>query len=96
MEHKDFQGLSANPKPWKWYSPASIFLPKKPRVSVKNRCKGLPFINYIGLVSKVYPTDKVVEEALTTAEKISKYSLPALRMCKDAVNKGKVPRFCYE
>lgn len=41
-----------------------------------------------GLVSKVFPVDQVVAEAVKTAEQISKLSLPVVQMCKEAVNTG--------
>ena len=39
-----------------------------------------------GLVSKVFPVDQLVDEAIKTAEKISSYSKMATAMCKEAVN----------
>merc|ERR1712137_676277 len=39
-----------------------------------------------GLVSKVFPTDQVLDEAVKTAEKISGFSKIAIAMCKEAVN----------
>ena len=39
-----------------------------------------------GLVAKVVASGKVVEEALNTAELISKQSLPIVQMCKESVN----------
>ena len=39
-----------------------------------------------GLVSKVFPTDKTVAEAIKTAEKISGFSKIAAGMCKEAIN----------
>jgi enoyl-CoA hydratase/cyclohex-1-ene-1-carboxyl-CoA hydratase len=41
-----------------------------------------------GLVSRVLPTDKLLEEALDTAQKIASYSLPALMMMKETVNRS--------
>ena len=41
-----------------------------------------------GLVSRVLPTDKLLDEALATAEKIASYSLPALMMMKETVNRS--------
>ncbi|KAJ3227798.1 putative enoyl-CoA hydratase, mitochondrial [Clydaea vesicula] len=41
-----------------------------------------------GLVAKVFPSDKLVEEAVKTAEIISSYSNPIVMMCKEAVNKA--------
>ena len=39
-----------------------------------------------GLVAKVFPVDQVLPEALKTAHKISKLSLPVVQMCKESVN----------
>ena len=43
----------------------------------------------IGLVSKVFPPDQLVNEALKTAEKIAKNSKLIVMMAKEAVNKCK-------
>jgi len=41
-----------------------------------------------GLVSRVLPADRLLEEALATAQKIASYSLPALMMMKETVNRS--------
>ncbi|KAF9159197.1 putative enoyl-CoA hydratase, mitochondrial [Actinomortierella ambigua] len=41
-----------------------------------------------GLVSKVFPADQVVDEAVKTAEKIASLSQPVVQMCKDAINQS--------
>lgn len=41
-----------------------------------------------GLVSRVLPAETLLEETLATAKKISEYSLPALMMMKEAVNRA--------
>jgi cyclohex-1-ene-1-carboxyl-CoA hydratase len=41
-----------------------------------------------GLVSRVYPADKVLEEALSTAIAIASHSLPVLMMMKESVNRA--------
>ena len=41
-----------------------------------------------GLVSRVVPTDKLLDEALATAQGIAAYSLPVVMMIKEAVNRA--------
>jgi len=41
-----------------------------------------------GLVSRVVPAAKLMEEAMAVAEKIASYSLPAVMMVKEAVNRA--------
>ena len=41
-----------------------------------------------GLVSRIVPLAKLVEDAITTAQKISEYSLPTVMMAKEAVNRA--------
>jgi enoyl-CoA hydratase len=41
-----------------------------------------------GLVSRIIPADKLVEEALATAGKIAAFSLPAIMMIKESVNRA--------
>jgi enoyl-CoA hydratase len=41
-----------------------------------------------GLVSRVVPAGKLMEEAMAVAEKIASYSLPAVMMAKEAVNRA--------
>ncbi|KAJ3110038.1 putative enoyl-CoA hydratase, mitochondrial [Phlyctochytrium bullatum] len=41
-----------------------------------------------GLVAKIFPADKLVDEAVKSAETIASYSLPIVLMAKEAVNKS--------
>jgi len=41
-----------------------------------------------GLVSRVIPANKLLEEALATAEKIAGFSLPVLMMVKESINRA--------
>lgn len=41
-----------------------------------------------GLVSRVVPAEKLLEEALAVAERIASYSLPVVMMAKEAVNRA--------
>ena len=42
----------------------------------------------VGLVSRVVPVEKLMEEAMAVAEKIAGYSLPVVMMIKEAVNRA--------
>ena len=44
------------------------------------------FSVFAGLVSKVVPVDKLVDEAVKTAEKIAGFSKIIVALCKEAVN----------
>ena len=41
-----------------------------------------------GLVSRVVPNDKLMEEAMAVAEKIASYSLPVVMLIKESVNRA--------
>ena len=41
-----------------------------------------------GLVSRVVPNGKLMEEAMAVAEKIASFSLPAVMMIKESVNRA--------
>src|SRR5690606_22907976 len=41
-----------------------------------------------GLVSRVVPNDKLMDEALAMASKIASYSLPAVMMIKESINRA--------
>ncbi len=41
-----------------------------------------------GLVSRVVPNDKLLEEAMAAANAIAGYSLPAVMMAKEAINRA--------
>lgn len=41
-----------------------------------------------GLVARIFPTDKLVEETLAAAQVIASYSLPVIMMVKEAVNRA--------
>ena len=41
-----------------------------------------------GLVSRVVPLDKLMDEAMAVAEKIAGYSLPAVMMLKESINRA--------
>jgi len=41
-----------------------------------------------GLVSRVVPLDKLMEEAMAVAEKVANYSLPVVMMIKESINRA--------
>jgi enoyl-CoA hydratase len=41
-----------------------------------------------GLVARIFPTDKLLEETLAAAQTIASFSLPAVMMVKEAVNRA--------
>lgn len=41
-----------------------------------------------GLVARIFPPDRVLDEALATAATLAKYSLPVLMMAKESVNRA--------
>src|SRR3989440_4013796 len=41
-----------------------------------------------GLVSRIVPLDKLMEEALAVAEKVADYSLPVVMMIKESINRA--------
>ncbi len=43
---------------------------------------------YMGLISKIVPTDKIVDEAVEMASTIAKHSLPVAMMVKEAINQS--------
>ena len=46
------------------------------------------FPSFVGLVSKVFPAEEVVNEAIKTAEEISSLSKIAVQIAKEAINTG--------
>jgi enoyl-CoA hydratase len=42
----------------------------------------------IGMIARIVPADKLIEEALATAEKIASLSIPSVMMAKESVNRA--------
>ena len=47
----------------------------------------------IGLVSAIFPSEQLVDEAIKTAEKISSHSRIVVQLAKEAVNAGRSNSF---
>ena len=43
-----------------------------------------------GLVARIFPAEKLLEETIKIAATIADYSLPIVMMAKESVNKGKL------
>jgi len=52
------------------------------------RMMDAPEAERAGLVSRVVPLDKLMEEALAVAEKVAGYSLPVVMMIKESINRA--------
>jgi enoyl-CoA hydratase len=52
------------------------------------RMMDAPEAERAGLVSRVVPLDKLMDEALAVAEKIANYSLPVVMMIKESINRA--------
>ena len=52
------------------------------------RMMDAPEAERAGLVSRVVPLDKLLEEALAVADKIANYSLPVVMMIKESINRA--------
>jgi len=42
----------------------------------------------VGLVSRIVPLEKLMEEAMAVAEKVASYSLPVVMMIKESINRA--------
>lgn len=57
-------------------------------LTFQSKLKVIFFPSFVGLVSKVFPAEEVVNEAIKTAEKISSLSKIAVQIAKEAINTG--------
>lgn len=46
------------------------------------------YLSFAGLVSKVFPSDQVIDETIRFAEKVAAFSPMIVQMAKQAVNAG--------
>ena len=68
--------------------PRAIGKAKAMDLCLTARMMGAAEAERAGLVSRVVPNDKLMEEAMAVAQKIAGYSLPAVMMVKEAVNRA--------
>jgi enoyl-CoA hydratase len=68
--------------------PRAVGKAKAMEMCLTARMMGAEEAERAGLVSRIIPADKLVEEALATAEKIASFSLPAVMMIKESVNRA--------
>ena len=57
-------------------------------LNLNSNCRLKNFHFFLGLVSKVFPAEELVDEAIKTAAKISSLSKIAVQIAKEAVNTG--------
>ena len=57
-------------------------------LDLNSNCRLKNFHFFLGLVSKVFPAEELVDEAIKTAAKISSLSKIAVQIAKEAVNTG--------
>lgn len=68
--------------------PRAIGKAKAMEMSLTGRLMDAAEAERCGLVARIVPTDKLVEEALATATAIAGYSLPVAMMIKEAINRA--------
>ena len=57
-------------------------------LDLNSNCRLKNFYFFLGLVSKVFPAEELVDEAIKTAAQISSLSKIAVQIAKEAVNTG--------
>lgn len=87
VERSDWHTLSENLNLWKLFWLVEWCLHQKQNVQVLATVAPTIVFN-LGLVSKVFPAESVVAEAMKLADKISEMSIPVAQMCKESVNNG--------
>lgn len=68
--------------------PRAIGKAKAMEMSLTGRLMDAAEAERCGLVARIVPTDKLVDEALATATAIASYSLPVAMMIKEAINRA--------
>ena len=68
--------------------PRAVGKAKAMEMCLTGRMMDAPEAERAGLVSRVIAADKLLEEALATAEKIAGFSLPSVMMVKESINRA--------
>ena len=68
--------------------PRAVGKAKAMEMCLTARMMGSEEAERAGLVSRIIPADKLLAEALATAEKIAAFSLPAVMMIKESINRA--------
>ena len=68
--------------------PRAVGKAKAMEMCLTARTMGAEEAERAGLVSRIVPAAKLLEEALATADKIASFSLPAVMMIKESVNRA--------
>jgi enoyl-CoA hydratase len=68
--------------------PRAVGKAKAMEMCLTGRLMGAEEAERAGLVSRIVPAEQLLAEALATAEKIASFSLPAVMMVKESINRA--------